>query len=342
MKRIQFFLLGLLLSNFVMGQNYVGVSPYGSLNIVRGGNSIHDEPLGTISFSDVDVDIPKAVMDSNYHVHVLIIANQNYLEECHVETALNDGRIMREYCVRMLGIPEEQVTFKSNCTSLQMKRAIMDFARDMEFNSKKDDLFLFFYFGHGVYNPESKENDGGLLPVDGRLDNIRQDGVGVKWMIKEQFEKRKPSRLVVYLENSTCKSNIETYHDRMVQYRPLLRRLDNTSHTITVRNNNAAPSFILEPVPDDNFKGNIVVISASSNNETAYSLTSQNHNVFTYEFLKSLKQGGCDITLGELFDNTIDATSNTAWRELRCEQRPVVTVSSSLGNAWRTWKLSMK
>ncbi len=341
MKRTFFFLLAIAMSFSVRAQDGENVSPVGSLNIVSGGLSIWDNPVNLKTVSDVDVDIPQAVVDSNYRVHVMIIANQDYVDECPVETALNDGRVMREYCIHMLGIPEEQVIFKANCTGLQMERAVKDFARDMEYNSRKEDLFLFFYFGHGTSSPNMNEDDKYLLPVDGTLANIGQEGMSLKRIIKEHFEKKKPSRLVIYLENSSCRSNIEVYQDRIIALNQFACHDNQLRSAKTVRSNTAAPSFVLEPVPDDNFKGNIVVVCASSHNETAYALSSQNHNVFTYAFLKALKQSGGDITLGELFDNAIEAASNMAWRELRCEQRPTITASTTLGDAWRLWKLSM-
>ena len=226
---------------------------------------------------------------------------------------------MREYCVRTLGIPAGQVQLLENRTSAQMQADVESFAKSMRINN--GDRFMFFYFGHGMHDADPQVADAYLIPIDGTSVRLRQTGVSRNWMMT-QFEKSKPTQLVVYLEScfsggvSGSSSNNEN-----------LGYSENSS------------GLRLQDDIDNNFKGNIILLSASSNKETANAYTSQNHNVFTYEFLKALKQSGGNITMGELFAAVQRATTRTAFNELGRDQTPSVTVSTTLGDNWKQWQL---
>lgn len=264
--------------------------------------------------SDVDRDIPR-VAANNSTLHVMIIANQNYSDEKDVSTALSDGRMMKEYCVRTLGIPEKNVQLKENRTSAQMKGDVEAFCRTMRVN--EGDRFYFFYYGHGMRSKDQNVADAYLVPVDGTSLRLEQTGVSRNWMMS-QFEKAKPSQLVVCLES--CFSGA-TESDNMLAYSEGssgLRLVDDVKNT---------------------FKGNMVLITASSQAQTANAYPSQQHNVFTYELLKSLKNNKGEINWGDFFESVKRSTTRTAWNELGREQEPSITVSSTLGDAWKKWSV---
>jgi hypothetical protein len=87
-------------------------------------------------------------------------------------------------------------------------------------------------------------------------------------------------------------------------------------------------------------KGNMVVISAASGDETAYKYDEQSHGMFTYFLLKKLQDGGADITLGELADYI---KTNVGRRSIVINmksQTPEVSVSESLSSIWRNLKFN--
>lgn len=264
--------------------------------------------------SDVDRDIPRAAT-TNGTLHVMIIANQNYADEKPVSTALSDGRIMKEYCVRTLGIPEKNVQLRENRTSAQMKGDVEAFCRTMRINA--GDRFYFFYYGHGMRSKNAEVADAYLVPVDGTSLRLEQTGVSRNWMM-QQFEKAKPNQLVVCLES--CFSGA-TESDNMLAY------------------SEGSSGLRLEDDVKNTFTGNIVLITASSKAQTANAYPSQQHNVFTYELLKALKDNKGDATWGEFFDGVKRSTTRTAWNELGREQEPSITVSSTLGDAWKKWSV---
>ncbi len=268
-------------------------------------------PLLTLD-NDINFDIPQS-MSNNANTRVMIIANQSYMEEQAVSTALSDGRVMREYCVKTLGIPANQVELLENRTSAQMKADVEAFAKTMRINN--GDRFLFFYFGHGMHDQDLDKKDAYLIPVDGSSQRLRQTGVSRNWMMA-QFEKSKPSQMVVYLES--CFSGA-TASDGMLNYAE------------------GSSGLRLSDAVDNSFKGNIILLTASSQRETANAL--KTHNVFTYEFLRALKETRGDINWGELFSRVKSNTTSKAWNELKRDQTPSVTVSTTLGDSWKNWKL---
>ena len=147
--------------------------------------------------SEVDRDIPRAAA-TNSTLHVMIVANQNYRKEQSVSTALSDGRVTREYCVRTLGVPEKNVQLLEDRTSAEMHAAVEDFARTIRYNP--NDRFIFFYFGHGMRDQDPTVADAYLMPIDGSSLRLQQTGVSRNWMMR-QFEQSKPNQLVVYLES---------------------------------------------------------------------------------------------------------------------------------------------
>ena len=264
--------------------------------------------------SDVDRDIP-ITGAVNANTYVMIIANQNYLNENKVTTALNDGRIMKEYCEKTLGIPASNIQLREDQSFLNMQQSINDFAYRMKLNPGA--RFLFFYFGHGMTDPSPNAEDAFFLPIDGSSITIKTNGLSRNEMVAT-FRKENPKQLVIYLES--CFSGA-TNTDEMLAY------ADKTSG---IR--------ISEKTSE--FDGNIVIFSASSGAETANAFPSQGHNVFTYEFLKELKKTKGDCTWGELFRNVQWNTARTADRELNGKrQQPTYKSSYTLKDEWMEWSV---
>ena len=262
--------------------------------------------------NDINSDIPQSRV-ANTHTRVMIIANQGYRNEKPVSTALNDGRVMYEYCVRTLGIPASQVELLENRTYADMSADIDNFAKTMSINS--GDHFLFFYFGHGMHDQDPNVSDAYLIPTDGSSQRLSKTGISRNQMMS-RFEKANPAQLVVYLES--CFSGA-TSDDDMLSY------------------SEGSSGLRLSDEVDNSFKGNIILLTASSQRETANAL--RTHNVFTYVFLSELRQAKGDISWGTLFDKVRSNTNKKAWNELKRDQTPSVTVSSTLGDDWKQWKL---
>lgn len=86
-------------------------------------------------------------------------------------------------------------------------------------------------------------------------------------------------------------------------------------------------------------QGNMVVFSASKEDETAHSYPEKGHGLFTYFLCKKLQETEGNVTLGELADYV---SSNVAKRSvvvLNTMQTPTTSASPVLENSWRDIKL---
>lgn len=264
--------------------------------------------------SDVDQDIP-IFPEINTSTFVLIIANEEYKQEEPILTALNDGKSMKNYCIKVLGIPEKNIKMVENATFMQMKQSVSQFSSTMGFNP--EGKFLVFYFGHGLPNPNKDVNDSYLLPID--VSSKQPEYALSRNYMMAQFYEKNPKQCVIFLES--CFSGAMP-NDKLLSY----------------SENSSGLRFVpkVEPV-----KGNIVVFAASTGTETANAYPEKNHNLFTYEFLKALKENANnDITLGELFKIAQQNTSKTAHNQLDgSTQTPSVLFSNEVENEWEIWKL---
>ena len=86
--------------------------------------------------------------------------------------------------------------------------------------------------------------------------------------------------------------------------------------------------------------GNMIIFSAVSGEETALPYKEQKHGLFTYYLLKKLRESGGNVTLGELSDYLTEEVALQAQLVNKKPQTPTVTPSLSLGDKWRSFKLT--
>lgn len=271
--------------------------------------------------SDIDKNIPETSIQ-NPNIYVMIIANQNYKHEQDVSTALNDARSMKQYCTKTLGVPENQIRYYENCSYVEMHTDISRFANTMKMHKDNPDAkFMVFYFGHGMADQNKNVEDSYLLPTDAstQLQLSSQSAISRNWMM-EQFASAQPRQLVVFLES--CFSGASNT-DQLLSYAPYAsatRFTDNTSP----------------------FRGNILVMTASSGSQTANAYPQQRHNIFTYEFLKLIQSSKGNVTLGKLFDQAKHNTAKTSDKIFNGKryQTPGVISSEELKDQWRSWTLN--
>lgn len=263
--------------------------------------------------SDIEQDIPQSNV-ADERTFVLIIANENYQRETEIKTAINDAEITKQYCLKTLGIPEQNIRYYENCTWKNMEAAFENFAYTMRVNP--DGRFLVFYFGHGMADPDPQTEDSYLLPIDGSSMQIARDGFSRNRMLGE-LAKGRPSQCVVFLES--CFSGA-TPTNEMLAY-------SQNSSGVRVEQK-------WSPI-----MGNLVVFSASSAAQTANAHPEYTHNIFTHELLRVLKESLGKITLGDLYQKVSLKTAQTADNLLNTKQNPTFQSSNELGEAWKNWRL---
>lgn len=259
--------------------------------------------------SNVDTAIPLNKTDNNTVTFAIIIANENYHFVSNVPYASKDGEVFEKYLTRTVGLPKDHVKIYKNATFGNMAAALKHVENLSE--AFGNDLNLIFYYaGHGM--PNEKTKNPMLIPVDGdaaipvtcyELDEIITTLGGLN-----------ANSVVVMLD--ACFSGTERGDGMLTAARG-----------IRIKSNQSVPA------------GNMVILSASQGDETAYPFDTEQHGLFTYFLLKKLQENKGDVTLGELSDYITEQVKRQSVVSNGKLQTPTISVSSTIQTSWRTIKL---
>ncbi|MCL2291272.1 MAG: caspase family protein [Bacteroidetes bacterium] len=287
--------------------NFAPVDISGNPNSQRGNQNINTVNLN-IGKSDVDINIP--VTDfKNDKTFVVIIANENYHDVSKVDFAISDGITFREYCIKTLGIPAQNISFKTNAT-LNNMRAEINWIRQVAEQYKGEANIIFYYAGHGI--PDENSRSSYLLPVDGYGTDVT---TGYKLDDLYKILGDLPAQSVTVFMDA-CFSGAGRDGQMLAQARGV---------RITAKSG----------VPT----GNMVVFSSSQGDETSFPYKEKGHGLFTYFLLKKLQETKGDVTLGELSDYLTIQVGQQSILVNRKSQTPTVTASATMGNNWKELKL---
>lgn len=108
--------------------------------------------------SDVDTNIPAMGRNTNNNTFVVIIANEKYLENniSQVCYAQKDGDVFKQYCIKTLGIPAENIHVRNNATRNQM-RSEMKWLNNIANAFGKKSNIIVYYSGHGMPDEENQK-----------------------------------------------------------------------------------------------------------------------------------------------------------------------------------------
>ncbi len=224
--------------------------------------------VGTV-ISDVDKNIPDVEIE-NSKTFAVIIANENYSMVSEVPMALNDGEIFSQYCKKTLGLPEDNVRLYKNASYGVMIRAMRDI-KNIASAFSGDIQVIFYYAGHGIPNEATK--DAFLLPID--ADGMQTEGCYSLNRLYGELGALDAKSVVVFLD--ACFSGANRDGGMLA----------------------SARGVALKVKPEEP-KGNMVIFSAASDDETAFPYKEKGHGLFTYYLLKKLQESKGDVTLQEL------------------------------------------
>ena len=258
-----------------------------------------------VAASDVDVDIPttKAVNDKMF---VVIIANEFYQQEQDVPYAIHDGEIFKEYCLKTLGVPEDNIHLVTDAT-LNNMRFEVDWLSGVLESHQGEARGIFYYSGHGI--PDEVSRNAYLMPVDGYVGNL-DSGYGLDALYGQLGEAG--ADVVLYFIDA-CFSGATRDGNMLAQ-----------SRGVTVN----SKAGVLQ--------GKAVAFTAAQGNEAAYVYQEKSHGLFTYYLLKKLKETKGDSTIGELADYL-----NAHVIRMSAEVRPKSQHPTATGTIeeWRELKL---
>ena len=263
--------------------------------------------------SDVDNNIPETAK-LNENRFALIIGNEDYSSqqtdlttEANVPFARDDASAFNEYAIKVLGIPQENITFMLDATSGKMKQAL-DKMNKLAKNSMGNAELFFYYAGHGLPDEVSKEPY--LIPVDISGNNVA-DGIKLEY-VYEKLTEYPSKNVTVFLD--ACFSG-------------------------GARNQGLIAARGVKVKPKENLvKGKLVVFTASTGEQSSLSYKDKSHGLFTYFLLLKLKESQGDVTYKELSDYLSLKVGLKSVMLNNKEQNPQVNVSPEIQNQWQNWK----
>jgi len=271
------------------------------------------ETIKKYSVSEIDINIP--VTEKKYeNKYALIIGNEDYSSyqmglntESNVDFAVNDAQIFKLYAKSTLGIPDENIIYLENAKAVEMSRAIKTLTTVIKNTNGKGDI-LFYYAGHGF--PDEIEKEPYLIPVD-------VSGSDLQFAVKlddlyKQLTEYPAQKVTVILD--ACFSG-------------------------GARNQSLVATRGVKVKPKDNIlKGNIVVFTASSGEQSSLSYKDNNHGLFTYYLLKKIQETNGNISYKELSDYLTEQVSIKSALINQKEQNPQTLISVTAKDNWALWK----
>ncbi len=283
----------------------------GSLPIISSNTSAGGfRNLTVVGQSDVDINIPVTSL-KNEKTFALVIGNEEYGKyqmdlntSSNVDFAAMDARTFKKYLISTLGVPEENITLLINATAGQMKQSIARLSA-LAAAYEGDAQLLFYYAGHGL--PKEGTNEPYLIPVD-----VSPSNLDYALKLEDVYTKLSENpceRVTVFLD--ACFSggarNQGLVAARGVRIKP-------------------KSPFVL---------GNLVVFSASSEDQSAHPYTEKAHGIFTYYLLKGLQISNGAMSYGELEEFVRTNVMRKSVLVNNKLQTPEVKVSPIFEYSWR-------
>jgi len=269
--------------------------------------------IGSLS-SAVDKNIPFNSMRNPDRI-ALIIGNENYSEalnaEVNVQYARNDAEVFRQYALRTLGVEEDNLYFLTDATAGEMRRNIDLVAKLIEKMGSSAEL-VFYYAGHGY--PDETTRVPYLIPVDVDATNL---SAAIKLSdVYEKFGNTDASRITIFLD--ACFSGGGRTQGLLV-----------------------ARAVKIKP-KSEMVKGNMVVFSASTGEQSSLAYDKEMHGMFTYFLLKKLQESKGDINYNDLAAYIEKNVSLESLKVNEKEQDPEVTISPAVQDSWGSWNFLEK
>jgi hypothetical protein len=264
--------------------------------------------------SEVDVKIPDNT-PKNQNKFALIIGNEDYSsfqtglnQEVNVDFAANDATIFKEYANKCLGVPEENIIYKINARSIEMNKMLEKIVLIAKSLQGDTEIYV-YYAGHGL--PDIQSHEPYIMPVD-------CSGEDLTYAIKL-------SNLYKKLSENDCK--------KVVVF------LD-ACFSGGARNQGLVAARGVKVTPKaEGLAKNIVVFSATSEEQPALAWKEKGHGMFTYFLLKKLQDTDANLTYGELSDYLSKNVGVKSALVNNREQTPKTLVGSSIQNNWREIKI---
>ncbi len=231
-------------------------------------------------------------------------------DQSNVDFAVNDATTFKSYLTSCCGFMSENVIFLTNAKAMDMNKALEKISL-LTKNSLGNAEIIFYYAGHGL--PDETTKEPFIIPVD-------VSGTELNYAI-----------------------NLNDIYAKLTEYpsKRVTVFLD-ACFTGGARNQglvSARSGIRIKPITNE-LESNLVVFSATSEEQTALPYKDTKHGLFTYYLLLKLQQTEGNVSYSDLSDYIIEEVSLKSILINSKEQNPQVNVSSSLGDSWKYWKIN--
>jgi len=265
------------------------------------------------NYSIVDIDIPEVMKaNSNKNTYAIIIGNEDYKHIGRVNFAHNDAKSVAEYCRKMLGIPNRNITLSLDATKTEMEQLIVKIQEQARMTPGQL-RFIIYYAGHGL--PDMVKGVSYLVPSDA-------DGSDFQFCyslnrLYDQLDKIDSKGVTVFLD--ACFSG-------------------------GARNGGAVLNerYVFHGEQNVQVEGKTVAFSAASDQQTSLPYDEEHHGIFTYVLLKALKDSKGKITYGQLANTLKTEVDQIALDTKNKRQSPKVSTSDSMEDTWEEMTLLNK
>ncbi len=232
----------------------------------------------------------------------LVIGIEEYAHLPSVDYATKDALIIRDYFIKVLRIPEENIIalFGSDATKAQMEGYLEQYIPS---NVKSNSTLYVYFVGHGA--PGMKDGDPYLVPFDGDTRFIEQTGYKLQKLYND-LGKMNIKQSYVFLDS--CFSGTANRAAEMLVKgtRPTLMQVKE----VEIKT------------------GSVISLSATSVGQTSNAYAETEHGLFTYYLLKGLK-GAADadedswVSIKEMYEYVSQHVPRVA-RRMGTEQTPSI------------------
>lgn len=266
----------------------------------------------------VEYNIPVTSV-KNEDMYVLIIANENYGSSTtsvlipDVPYALNDGKLMREYLIKSLGVPERQVKLLNNATLQDIEQEGIHWLAELSqavAGKKGDEIIptaniLIYFAGHGFVDLDGVAY---LMPTGINTANIESLQAGKKGnqgfdIVLSKKESKRLAEQCLSIEGLCSRFNA-----KVLPVKNLTLVVD-ASFNGTGRD---GKPLVRSDRKDEGKKrrkptlrSDVVAMLAADYSKTAFAFDQHQHGFLTYFLLKEVKLQGDNIfrlTYQDLFE----------------------------------------
>ncbi len=214
--------------------------------------------------SDID-EIPAMRTKPDNNAFAVVIGIENYRSLPKSDYSSKDAALVKSY-LKALGFQERNIDFIADekATKTDLEKSVEAWLPN---RVKKDSMVLVYFSGHGA--PEPATGDAYIVPYDGDPNYLSVTGYPLK-KLYDQLGKLEAREIIVVLDS--CFSGAGGRSVLAKGARPLVMMA------------------MAETLPS-----NMAVLAATESSQISTSSPEKGHGIFTYYFLKAIKEGKTNI-----------------------------------------------